>query len=600
MSQPLALHLLIALLAFLFAYASAWLAGRISQPEQPSHAHWVPVAAGLVPTFLMIAAFTDWGSVAALLAGALLVLFGFGLLLHTFKVSGRWILLALLACCIVLATKGVTLTAVKLPLSSRFVTLGGAGVLASAAWLFLVSGLTTFAAGAPWTANGITLITSLAFLCISVLQPQPGSPSVSYFCVALAATTLGLGVASAPRLALTLAPSARAALGLSLGVVSLVGALKTSAFLILLIPLLLFGVPIADAVFPLLAPAATRESDARRRPRLYELLVARGMTPSQILVLFMLAATYLALLAILLVALIRVHFLLKALLIVLFLPAGFVFLYGLYKVVAPVVRRADQEAAPQIELFHVPVACLTEEEVLQRCRDFITSGEPHHVVTCDAISLVRAQTDPDLLGILREADLVTADGAGVVWAARMLGLEVPARLSGVDLVGSVCGLAAKEGFRVYLLGAQPGVADEAAQRLQARHPTLQVAGCHHGYFTPDEEPALLQDIRFREPQVLFVGLGAPKQDTWIHAHLADLGIPLAMGVGGSFDVISGRVPRSPQWMQRWGLEWLYRALREPKRLPRLLALPRLVVLTLTAWVRGRGKERPGGDAGRSG
>jgi len=596
--DPLALHLLTASLAFLLAYFSGLLARGGGQP--PTRGYWAPVAAGLLPASVLLALFSDWGLVGWVLTGCLAFMFLVGLLLNLVGVTGRWMLLAILVCCGVLAGNGVTLSTVKVPFSSAFVDFGRAGLLAGFLWLFLVAGLTTFAAGAPDTANGITLITSLAFLCISLLQPQSGQPSASHLCVALAGTTAGLGVSRAPRLIVSLGASARGALGLCLGVVSLVGALKTSAFLILVIPLLLFGVPLADATYPLLVPSARRErGEGRPAPRLYQLLLAQGMSPSQIFVLFMLATIYLALLAVLLVALIRVHFVLKTLLVLLFLPAGVVLLYGFYKVVAPVVRRADQPAPEEVELFHVPVACLTEAEVLERVRRFAASPGPHHVVTCDALCLVRAQKDAEFLRILQEADLVTADGAGVLWAARMLGLQIPARVSGVDLVDSLCGVAAKEGFKVYLLGARPGVAAEAAVRLQQRHPGLQIAGHYHGYFTAEEEPALLEEIRSCRPHLLLVGLGVPRQDKWIREHLAALEVPVGMGVGGSLDVISGRLPRSPEWMRRWGLEWLFRVLREPRRLPRLLALPKLVVLTLSVWLR-RPIRASGGGADPSG
>lgn len=583
--DALALHLLIASLAFLLAYVSARLAGRPWSPDGGARGCWTPIAAGLLPSGIILATLGEWGRVAWVLTGCLVFLFAVGSALEAARLSGRWMLPAILVCCLALAGNGVGLTAVKLPFSARFFALERAALLASVLWLFLVAGLTTFAAGAHNTANGITLVTSVAFLCISLLQPQSGQPSASYLCAALAATAAGVGISRAPRLTVSLSASARAALGLSLGVVSLVGALKTSAFLVLVIPLLLLGVPLVDTAFLFVAPSARREREKGGRPlRLYQWLLAQGMSPSQVLVLFMLAAIYLGLLAILLVALIRVSFLLKTLLVLLFLPAGFLLLYGVYKVVAPVARRADEPGPEEVELFHVPVACLTEAQVLERVQQFIAAGGPHHLATCDALSLVRAQKDPEFLRILQQADLVTADGAGVVWAARMLGLGVPGRVSGVDLVDSVCGLAAQEGWSVYLLGARPGVAPEAAARLQERHPGLRIAGCHDGYFTAEQEPALLEEIRSGHPQILFVAMGVPKQDRWIHEHAGALAPPLAMGVGGSLDVISGRLPRSPEWMRRWGLEWLFRVSREPRRLPRLLALPKLVVLTLGAWL----------------
>jgi N-acetylglucosaminyldiphosphoundecaprenol N-acetyl-beta-D-mannosaminyltransferase len=151
----------------------------------------------------------------------------------------------------------------------------------------------------------------------------------------------------------------------------------------------------------------------------------------------------------------------------------------------------------------------------------------------------------------------------------------------------ICERARDRSYSVYLLGARPGVADDAARILRSRCPGLRVVGTHHGYFAPEEEPAIVHAIAEARPDILFVAFGAPKQEKWIRRHLAELRVPVAIGVGGSFDVIAGRVARAPQWMQRAGVEWLYRALREPKRLPRIWAVPRLVWMTLREALRRR-------------
>ena len=164
--------------------------------------------------------------------------------------------------------------------------------------------------------------------------------------------------------------------------------------------------------------------------------------------------------------------------------------------------------------------------------------------------------------------------------ARVLGLPVTERVSGVDLMERICERAAERKYSVYLLGARPGVAGAAAQALEARCPGLRIVGAHHGYFTPEQEPEVVTAIAQAQPDILFVAFGAPKQEKWIRQHLAELQVPVAIGVGGSFDVFAGRVRRAPRWMQRAGLEWLHRVLREPSRLPRVWALPRLVWMTL--------------------
>jgi N-acetylglucosaminyldiphosphoundecaprenol N-acetyl-beta-D-mannosaminyltransferase len=220
------------------------------------------------------------------------------------------------------------------------------------------------------------------------------------------------------------------------------------------------------------------------------------------------------------------------------------------------------------------------EAAMQKIEAYVQARTPHMVATSDSTSIVRAHKDAELAAILKNAALVTPDGAGVVWMAKVLGLPIEQRLSGIDLIEKICAYAAARGWRIYLLGAEPGVVEEAAERLQERHPGLQVAGCMHGYFSAEEEPFIISAIASLQPDILFVGFGIPKQEKWIAHHLAELKVPVVIGVGGSFDVISGRIQRAPKWMQNAGLEWLYRTLQQPQRLPRLLVLPRLFIMTL--------------------
>ena len=171
--------------------------------------------------------------------------------------------------------------------------------------------------------------------------------------------------------------------------------------------------------------------------------------------------------------------------------------------------------------------------------------------------------------------------------ARVLGLPVAERVSGVDLVARICERAADKGYAVFLLGALPGVAEDAARSLQSRCTGLRIVGTRDGYFSPEDEPKVVQEIAEAKPDILFVGLGAPRQEKWISRHMEALQVPVAIGVGGTFDVLAGRAKRAPEWMQRAGLEWLYRLLREPSRLPRMWSLPRLIWMTLWEALRKR-------------
>lgn len=232
-------------------------------------------------------------------------------------------------------------------------------------------------------------------------------------------------------------------------------------------------------------------------------------------------------------------------------------------------------------LLGVQIDTITMEESVERIAGFIRSGHPHRILTLNPEFLFRAQSEPALMELAVRADLITPDGIGIVWACRMAGYQVSERVTGIDLMISLVERAAKENWRVYLLGAAPGVAEEAAEKLCHDYPGLQVVGTHHGYFSDGEEAAgVAEKVRQASPQLLFAALGAPKQEQWIDRYLEQTGASAAVGVGGSFDVIAGKVRRAPQWSQRLHIEWLARLLREPSRWRRQLVLPRFAWLVL--------------------
>lgn len=207
------------------------------------------------------------------------------------------------------------------------------------------------------------------------------------------------------------------------------------------------------------------------------------------------------------------------------------------------------------------------------------SAEPllHHIVTLNAEILYKAQDDPRLMDIINRAALVTPDGSGIVLAARELcGREIE-RVTGIDLMQELCRRAPSCGWSVYLLGAAPGVAEAAAHNLQEQY-GVNVCGWHDGYFKPDGLAWVLGEINGKKPDILFVGLGAPKQEFWIDDNRDRLRVPLVIGVGGCFDVLSGNLKRAPLVFQRLGIEWLWRLIKEPWRIKRMMALPKFVLL----------------------
>ena len=215
-------------------------------------------------------------------------------------------------------------------------------------------------------------------------------------------------------------------------------------------------------------------------------------------------------------------------------------------------------------------------------------GHPRHVVTADASMTIAARSDDALRGIVERADLVTPDGAGLLWASRLLGLGLTDKVSGVDLVGELCAMSARGVCTLYFIGAAPGVAAQAAVNLRARYPGARVVGTRDGYFSPAEEAGVLADIRDAAPDVLLVAFGIPRQEKWIATHRRALSVPVSIGVGGSFDVYSGRVQRAPVWMQRRGLEWLHRLAANPRKIGKVMTLPRFALLALRQRLTGAG------------
>jgi N-acetylglucosaminyldiphosphoundecaprenol N-acetyl-beta-D-mannosaminyltransferase len=237
---------------------------------------------------------------------------------------------------------------------------------------------------------------------------------------------------------------------------------------------------------------------------------------------------------------------------------------------------------PTCRILGVRVHNVTWEQTLAHVEIFIASRQPHHVVTVNPEFIMAAQRDPEFLSILNRADLALPDGIGLLWAGRWLGQPFQERVTGSDFVPRFAALAARRSYRPFFLGAAPGIAEQAAEKLAQQHPGFRVANCYAGSPDPAEEDAIVLRVRESQPDALFVAYGAPAQDYWIARNLARLEVPVAMGVGGTFDFIAGVVPRAPRWMQRLGLEWLFRLMRQPWRWRRQVALVRFVGLVLAA------------------
>ncbi|MBL8023956.1 MAG: WecB/TagA/CpsF family glycosyltransferase [Elusimicrobia bacterium] len=225
----------------------------------------------------------------------------------------------------------------------------------------------------------------------------------------------------------------------------------------------------------------------------------------------------------------------------------------------------------RVPIAGISVDTLTEKEVIERVKVYVESDEVHQIITANPLMIMAAEKDPALLAAFRSADLVVPDSVGVIGAALLKGRRLT-KISGIDLLETLCAQAAERGWRVFFLGAAPGVAESAAKVLANRHTGLSVSGVHHGYFNRKNEETVIQQIAKSKSDLLFVALSTPFQDGWIHTNLNGLGAKVVMGVGGSFDVLSGRLHRAPRWMRAAGFEWLFRLFQEPRRAGRMLRL----------------------------
>jgi N-acetylglucosaminyldiphosphoundecaprenol N-acetyl-beta-D-mannosaminyltransferase len=248
-----------------------------------------------------------------------------------------------------------------------------------------------------------------------------------------------------------------------------------------------------------------------------------------------------------------------------------------------------------------PVDVATLNETVDFIDERIARHELTQHVVVNVAKLVQMQSDAELRRSVEGCDIINIDGMGIIAGGRLLGIELGERVTGIDLFGRLVERSAVRGYPIFLLGAKTPIVAEVAGRLQAAHPTLHIAGFHHGYFWDDEE-AIVNTIRDSGARLLFVAIASPRKEKFIARWRAELGVDFVMGVGGTFDVVAGVVSRAPRWMQRWGFEWLYRVIQEPRRMWRRylftnLSFARMIVTLLIKqrFLRGRG-QRKNGDA----
>ena len=423
-------------------------------------------------------------------------------------------------------------------------------------WIVTVSGALSFLDSDDKLLTSVGFIVCLSFLLISLLQ----APSVPFaVTLTLAALTMLIVMRfSSARLSL-----ASRELGFVIALISIAGVLKAPASLAIITPVLMLGVPVMTTSFSIAYGRAMENP-------FIAFFAKRGYSQKTAIFLIYLVMSYVSVSLVLLAKFTNMYT------FALVLGAAATTAATVFWGRENILRGGFEADANAVYLFGIPINKLSLTQTVDKLEEFIACQQNHIVCTPDTSALMRAQWDAKLRAVYQSADLVTADGTGLVWASRFLSAPLSERVAGIDVVYELCRranqkgskphVARGDGYKLFLLGARPSVAQEAAQRLMRDFPNLKVVGTHHGYFSEAENERIISEINASAPDVLLLWMVVPKLVLWIMQHKAKLHAHVIMGVGGSFDVISGRISRAPKVWQRAGLEWAYRILIEPRRL----------------------------------
>lgn len=237
---------------------------------------------------------------------------------------------------------------------------------------------------------------------------------------------------------------------------------------------------------------------------------------------------------------------------------------------------------PQASILGIPVTLLDMPGTVAAIDQMISAGDPEMVVTANASAVVLAHDDAAFRADVLGAKLITVDGAGIQWALERKGMKNIAKVAGVELVEQLCYLSSDKGYRIFLLGGEPGVAEIAAEKLRLKFPGCNIVGVRNGYFPASDDDIVAQEVAEFQPNILLVGMGMPRQERFIMKTKHITGAPVQIGVGGSFDVLSNKAKRAPEAWQKLRIEWLWRALIQPSKFKKLAALPRFMLMVIRA------------------
>lgn len=489
---------------------------------------------------------------------------------------------------------------------AAYIPLYGLEVPLSILWIWAVARLSASLARLPAVAPGyIGLVSGLILMLLGGFGATLGQDDSSFAplaCASLCGAGLMAFVLALKRPDANLGWSATLASGFLLGLASALGVLNTTLPAVICLAVLALGLPMLNvSIVSVRAKLRGKTVEwSNKRVRLDEALAHRGVPPRKIATLYFGLGAWGCIFAYLASRWFfsgdsnLVWMLLHGVVWLVGLAVGALVFYSLARV--QMRRRVGEDIPERLEAFGIEISPVSMKEALDKIDGFIEDGHPHHVVTSDANAVLTSRSDPEYTEIIRRAALITPDGFGLVWGARLLGLPIYERVTGVDMVTGICERAAQKGHRLYILGSEEGVASTAARNLAEKYPGANFIGTHHGFWrrdgkaqglTTEQADALMADeIRRATPDVLFVAMGIPSQEKFIAAQLERMNVPVCLGVGGSFDVYSGKFNRAPLTVQRLGMEWLYRVWIDPSRWKRMGYVPKFMLIAVKTWLLG--------------
>jgi N-acetylglucosaminyldiphosphoundecaprenol N-acetyl-beta-D-mannosaminyltransferase len=509
-------------------------------------------------------------SLAAAVVAASAILMVGGWLAQSQSLGGRGLLLAEVAAYLCLVKGGVAIHFIQKPSGGYYYLLDGWSTLVTLAWFLGFVCLLRVARMLPGLCPAVLALLSTMLLGALMIQQRAATPDATAMALVLTAATTALWLDShrvRPAHTDVIAASLWA---MSLAVLPVISATKKIALISLVTPALLLVAPVLFFTYVMLqsyvAPNLASRNGARWALRwnlslesAVDLVMLLCLMGNFIVLVFLFTASWLWVLGLVVLSAV-VYWRLVSLVLLL-----------------DRIEHKSVAHGETIDVLGIPLRIQTFDEVVSRVERLVGDGRSHYITTPDALSILRTLNDERYRQVVLQADFCVPDGAGVVWAADVLH-ESPLleRIPGVELVDKLAALAERKGWGLYLLGSRPDVLPAAIETLRRRHPALRIVGARHGFFRPDEEAGILEEINRLQPELVLVAMGVPKQEFWIADNIGRLQCSLMMGVGGTFDVLAGTAIRAPLWLRSVGLEWLYRVAREPHRLGRIVSLPLFV------------------------